>query len=63
MRVKMPHVKYIAHKIALDILNSGFVKLTGGLESIAKVANDILVEDLQKERALDERANEIMEKI
>lgn len=62
MRVKMPHVKYIAHKIALDILNSGFVKLTGGLESIAKVANDILVEDLQKERALDERANEIMEK-
>lgn len=62
MRVKMPHVKYIAHKIAIDILNSGFVTLNGGVESVAKVANEILTADLQKERVLDERANELIDK-
>lgn len=61
MKVKLPHVPYISQKIAIDLVNSGFVTLKSGLESIASVANDILKDDLIKEKAIDERANELID--
>ncbi|MCR4942496.1 MAG: DUF507 family protein [Campylobacter sp.] len=62
MRIKLPHAPYIAQKIAIDLLGSGFVTLSSGIEPIAKVANEILQNDIQKERALEERVNELLEK-
>ena len=62
MRIKLPHTPYIAHKIAIDLLNCGFVKLNSGVEPVAKKAVEILNADVQKERALDERANELLAK-
>lgn len=62
MRIKLPHTPYIAHKIAIDLLNCGFVKLNSGVEPVAKMVVEILNADVQKERALDERANELLAK-
>ncbi|MDA3045898.1 DUF507 family protein [Campylobacter sp. VBCF_06 NA8] len=61
MRIQLAHVPYIAQKIAIDILNSGMVTLSSGVEPIAKVAAEIIKTDLQKEKAIDERANELMD--
>ncbi len=61
MRIKLPHTPYIAHKIAIDLLNSGFVKLLKGVEPIAKFADEILSSDVKKEKALEERVNELMQ--
>ena len=54
MRLKLPHVPYISHKIAIDLLNCGFVRLNKGIEPIVSKTSEILTVDIQKERALDE---------
>lgn len=61
MRIKLPHTPYIAHKIAIDLLNSGFVTFESGIEPVVKRATAILNADVQKERALEERANELLQ--
>lgn len=61
MKIRMPHTPYIAHKIAIDLLNCGFVTLNSGLEPVVKSAQEFLVEDVQKEMALEERANELLD--
>ncbi|MEE3776952.1 DUF507 family protein [Campylobacter sp. CX2-4080-23] len=61
MRIKLPHAPYIARKIAIDLLNSGFIKFKSGTEPIAAVAKDILCVDINKERALEERVKELLD--
>lgn len=61
MRIKLPHAPYIANKIAIDLLNSGFVTLDAGVEPVVKQAEIILSADIKKERALEERAQDILE--
>lgn len=61
MKIRMPHAPYIANKIAIDLLQCGFVTLIKGLEPVAKVAQDFLVEDIEKEQSLEERVNELIE--
>lgn len=61
MRIKLPHVPYIASKISIDLLNSGFVVLNSGIEPVLKQAQIVLNEDVKKERALEERVEEILE--
>ncbi len=61
MRLRLPHAPYVANKIAIDLANSKFVKLTKGIEPVAKIAQEILEEDLKKEHALEEHVREIIE--
>lgn len=61
MRIRIPHVKYISHKIAIDLLNSGYVTLISGIEPISEIVSEIITEDLLKEKALDEKVNEILD--
>jgi hypothetical protein len=61
MKIRMPHTPYIANKIAIDLLNCGFVTLTSGLEPVAKLAQEFLAKDVQKELALEARVNELLE--
>ncbi|NLC27469.1 MAG: DUF507 family protein [Campylobacteraceae bacterium] len=61
MKVRMPHTPYIANKIAIDLFNCGFVTLNEGLEAVVKVAKDLLVKDVEKELALEQRVNEILD--
>jgi len=61
MKIRLPHAPYIARKIAIDLLNSGYVTFTEGVDIVAERAEEILEEDLKKELALEERVNEILE--
>lgn len=61
MKIRLPHAPYIARKIAIDLLNSGYVTFTEGVDIVAERAEEVLVEDLKKEAALEERVNEILE--
>jgi len=61
MKIRLPHAPYIANKIAIDILNCGFVTMLKGLEPVMKVAEDLIVEDIKQETALEERVTEILE--
>jgi len=61
MKIRLPHAPYIANKIAIDILNCGFVTMLKGLEPVAKVAEDFIIADIKKETALEERVAEILE--
>ncbi len=61
MKIRLPHAPYIARKIAIDLLKSGYVTFTEGVDIVADRAEEILQEDLKKELALEERVNEILE--
>ena len=61
MRLKAQHAPYIANKVALDLANASFVTLSGSLESLSDIALRVLQENIQAERAIDERAREILE--
>lgn len=61
MKIRMPHAPYIANKIAIDLLNSGIVTFSSGLEPVVKVAQDFIVEDVEKELALEERVHEVLD--
>ncbi|ASM39386.1 DUF507 family protein [Campylobacter sp. RM12327] len=60
MRIKEPHTPYISRKISLDLLNSKMVTINGGTERIEQIATQILNADIAKERALEERVNELL---
>lgn len=61
MKIKLPHSPYIANKIAIDLLNCGFVTMFKGIEPVVKVAEAFITEDIKKETALEERVTEILE--
>jgi len=61
MKIRLPHAPYIANKIAIDLLNSGFVSLQKGMEPVVQVAQELIEEDIQKEMALEERVEEILD--
>ena len=61
MRLRVAHAPYVANKIAIDLVRSGFVTLTSGVEPVIRAAQEILEEELKKEVALDERVRELIE--
>ncbi|PSM51642.1 DUF507 domain-containing protein [Campylobacter blaseri] len=61
MRIKIPHIPYISRKIGIDMFNSGFMVFNAGIEPVVKVAEEILMADAKAERALDEKANDILD--
>lgn len=61
MKIRLPHAPYIANKIAIDLINSGFVKLTEGVDVVAQLAETMLEDDIKKEMALEQRVEEILE--
>ena len=61
MKIKLPHAPYIASKIAIDILNSGFVTLQKGLEPVMESAKTLIIEEINKEAALEQRVSEMLD--
>jgi hypothetical protein len=61
MKLPVKHAQYIANKIPIDMLNSGYVTFTKGLEPVKACAEEIIKEDLEKEKALEQRVEEILE--
>ena len=62
MRLKAQHAPYIANKIGLDLANASFVTLNSSLESLSDIALKILQDNIQTERAIDERARALLER-
>ncbi len=61
MKIRLPHAPYISSKIAIDLLNSGYVTFKSGVEPIKRVALEILEDDLKKEQALETRVEELLD--
>jgi len=61
MKIPVPHAPFIANKVALDLLNSGHVTFTKGLDAAKSVIEEAIFEDLDKERRLEEKVADILE--
>jgi len=61
MKIRLPHAPYIANKITIDLLNSGYVTFSKGLEAIKGVSQELIEDDLKKELALEKRVEELLE--
>ena len=61
MKIPLPHAPYIANKISIDLLNSGYATFTKGIDPIKACAQEVIEEDLEKEKALEQRVEEILE--
>ncbi len=60
MKVSLSHIPHIASRIAVDLNRSGLVTMTHGLEATAQEAEKILIENIKKEMALEEKVKEIV---
>lgn len=63
MRLRLPHAPYVANKIAVDLIKSGIVRFTQGVEPVVAAAGEVLETELKKEQALDERVREILDEM
>ena len=61
MKISLKTVPHISSKIAIDLNNSGVVKMTRGMEAVAHEAEKILVHNINQEMALEDKADEICE--
>ena len=55
------HATHVANMIAIDLNKSSFVTLTSGIEPVAAEAAKVILTDLEKEHALEERVNELID--
>lgn len=61
MRIGLAHAPYVANKIGIDLADAPFVTCERGLEPIVEAAKEIIIDDVKKERSLEERVAELME--
>jgi hypothetical protein len=61
MKISLKAVPHISSKIAVDLNRSGVVTMTKGLEAVAHEAELILTENIKKEIALEEKADQLCE--
>jgi len=57
MKISLKTVPHIANKIAIELNKSGVVTMTKGLEPVAKEAQKVFEDDIQKEMDLEEKVN------
>jgi len=60
MLIKETQVPYIANKITIDMLNSGFVTFNHGMDKAKKRIEEILLENILIEKELEEETKEII---
>jgi len=60
MLIKENQVPYIANKIVLDMLNSGFVTFDQGLDKAKKFVEELILENVSIERELENEVKEII---
>jgi len=62
MLIKEAQVPFIARRIAIDLLNSGYVTFPKGMDNAIKEIEDILLDDVLWEREIEDKAREILSK-
>jgi len=61
MRLKPKQSRFVASKIAVDLIQAPFVKLLKGKDAVVDAANEIILENLKKESELDSKVKEIID--
>ncbi len=61
MRLKINQSKFVAGKIAIDLIKAPFVRLLKGKDAVVEAANKIILENLKREKELDAKVAEIIE--
>ena len=61
MRITPLHASHVGNMIAINLNKSSFVTLNKGIEIVASEAARIILADLEKEDALEERARELVD--
>jgi len=61
MRLKPKQTGYVASKIGIDLANAPFVTMPKGKEAVVAMCKKVIDENLEKERVLDAKVNEMME--
>jgi uncharacterized protein len=61
MRITPLHASHVGNMIAIDLNKSSFVTLNKGVEVVAAEASKIILADLEKEDALEERVRELVD--
>jgi len=60
MLIKETQVPYIANKVVIDLLNSGFVTFNHGLDKAKTMVEEILIQNVEEERELENEIKEII---
>jgi Protein of unknown function (DUF507). len=55
MKISLKSIPHIASKVAIDLNKSGVVTMTKGLEPVAHEAEKILIDNVKKEMALEDK--------
>ena len=63
MKLTLKSVPHIANKVSIELNKSGVVTFTQGLEPVVGAIENVLKEDIKKEMALEEKANEICQEL
>jgi hypothetical protein len=61
MKISLKTIPHISNKIAIDLNKSGVVTMTKGLEAVSKEAENVILNSVKKEMALEDKVNEICE--
>jgi hypothetical protein len=61
MKIRSVHAPYIANKIAIDLFNSGIVKMSKGLEPVSEACLNIIDDDIDLEAHVDEQVRKIVD--
>lgn len=61
MRLKAKQTGYVASKIGIDLANTSFVSMPKGKDIVVQTCKNIIDENLEKERKLDAKVEEMLE--
>lgn len=61
MRLKASHIRYIADKIALDLVNAKYIEILTNDKDIVKIASKHLEYNIKKELAIEEKAKNFID--
>ena len=61
MRLKAKQTGYVASKIGIDLANAAFVSMPKGREAVVAACKAVIDENLEKERKLDAKVEEMLE--
>ena len=61
MRLKASHIRYIADKIARDLVNANYVEILTNDKDIIRVASKYLEDNINTELAIEEKAKRFID--
>ncbi len=61
MRLKPNQSRFVAGKIAVDLIKAPYIKLLKGKEAVVDAVNKIILENLEREKELDGKVREIID--